>query len=395
MKIVLILAWVSLFSCNNYSKIDTSDTFKIEADSEKVINSQINHHGIVKQYDSFHKIILPYISQDLADEIYNQSKDIYHLRRIRVGHDYTISFKDSSFYKFKYNIDSKGYFYVLAQNDTLEYSIVHYQFEKDTVFADIKIDNMLIESISELGIDELIAINLSSIFAWDIDFTFDIRKNDRFNIFYEKLYLNGEYKGVGEIISASYINDKDTLSIYRYISEGNVEYFDSNGSNIKKEFLKAPVDFRRISSGFSYRRFHPILKKYKSHFGMDYVAEKNTPVYAIADGKIVYSGFKKYNGNYVHIRHKGGFESKYLHFNSISPKIKRNRYVKQGDVIGYVGKTGLATGYHVCFRFYLNGYPYNFSKVKNPITSKLESNTLEDYADHKNLYPFDINSYYK
>lgn len=351
-----------------------------------IYNDSIYVDQQIKRTDSFYKIMKGHLAHQEILKLYNDSKDTkFSLRRMRKGQSYKITYRDSLFYKFEYEIDSRG-FYEILRTDSNEYQsgVVLYELDKDTVYAEATIQSNLYQAMSDNNYPMLLAFELANVFAWDIDFAHEIYKNDKFQVYYESLSKNGEFVGVGKILAAKF--KKYSAFYYDFPDSTNYEYFSFDKKNIKKAFLKAPVEYSRISGTFG-GRFHPIQKRYKKHNGTDYVAPKNTPVMAVADGKIVERGKSKYNGNYVKVKYHGGFSAFYLHLNKFG-KFKRGQAVKQSDVVGYVGKTGLATGYHLCFQFRKNNKPYNFLKVKNPEATALDSIYYEDFDEKLSQFKF-------
>lgn len=208
-------------------------------------------------------------------------------------------------------------------------------------------------------------MELANIFGWDIDFALDIRKGDRFSLLYEEKYLNGEKIGDGNILSAEFTNQGKPFRAVRYQnSKGLANYYTPEGYSMRKAFLRAPLDFARISSGFNLRRKHPIHKSIRAHRGVDYAAPRGTPIFAAGDGRVTAAGYSKANGNYVFIQHGQRFTTKYLHLNK--RKVKKGRSVKQRQVIGTVGSTGYATGPHLHYEFLVNGVHRNPRTVALP-----------------------------
>lgn len=214
---------------------------------------------------------------------------------------------------------------------------------------------------AKAGLNSNQIINLANIFGWDIDFALDIRKGDSFHVVYEKQYIDGEYIGTGNILSAEFINQNETFHAIRF-TDG--EYYNAKGASLRKAFLRAPVNFRYISSNFNPKRFHPIQKRYKPHNGTDYRAKTGTPVVAAGNGKVTHSAYNRFNGNYVFIQHGDGIVTKYLHFSK--RKVKKGQRVKQGQVIGYVGSTGQSEAPHLHYEFLKNGVHRNPRTVKLP-----------------------------
>ncbi len=203
-------------------------------------------------------------------------------------------------------------------------------------------------------------MSLATIFGWDIDFALDIRKGDHFNVIYEENYIDGEFVGYGDIVAAEFTNQGEQFAAIRY-TDGN--YYTPEGRSMRKSFLRAPVNFKYISSNFNPRRFHPVQKRIKPHNGIDYAADVGTPVMSAGDGRVTASGYNRFNGNYVFIQHGDTYVTKYLHLHKRN--VKKGQWVKQGQNIGQVGRTGMVTGAHLHYEFLVNG------KHKNPRTVKL------------------------
>lgn len=227
-------------------------------------------------------------------------------------------------------------------------------------YASGEIENSFWNAGVKAGLSDNQIMSLATIFGWDIDFALDIRQGDHFNVVYEENYIDGEFVGFGDIVAAEFSNQGEKFAAMRY-TDGN--YYTPEGKSMRKSFLRAPVNFKYISSNFKPRRFHPVLKRWKAHNGIDYAAKSGTPVVAAGDGKVIAATYNKYNGNYVFIQHGDTYVTKYLHFTKRA--VKKGQWVKQGQVIGYVGKTGLATAPHLHYEFLVNG------KHKNPRTVNL------------------------
>lgn len=225
------------------------------------------------------------------------------------------------------------------------------------------------------GLDDGQIINLANIFGWDIDFALDIRKGDSFHVVYENKYVDGEFIGTGKILAAEFINQDDPFQAIRF-TDG--EYYSPDGKSMRKAFLRAPVNFKYISSNFKPNRFHPIQKRWKAHRGTDYRANKGTPVVAAGNGKVTHSTYNKYNGNYVFIQHGNGIVTKYLHFSKRA--VKKGQRVKQGQIIGYVGSTGMSQAPHLHYEFLLNGVHRNPRTVKLPDAKPINKKYRQSFA---------------
>jgi murein DD-endopeptidase MepM/ murein hydrolase activator NlpD len=211
-------------------------------------------------------------------------------------------------------------------------------------------------------------MRLAGIFGWDIDFALEIREGDSFNVIFEEQYIDGEYVGNGDIVAAEFVNQGETFTAIKY-QDGN--YYTPEGNSMRKSFLRAPVSFKYISSSFKKRRFHPVQKRWKAHRGVDYAANRGTPVMAAGDGKVIKAAYDKYNGHHVFIQHCEKYVTKYLHFTKRT--VKRGNSVKQGQVIGYVGSTGLASGPHLHYEFLVNGVHRNPRTVELPKAQPIAS----------------------
>ncbi len=247
------------------------------------------------------------------------------------------------------------------------------------------LETSLSEHMNQFGVSDAITSKFADIFAWDINFFLDPRKGDKFQILFEKKYAEGKFVGYGDVLAARYVNgQKEFLAFGLKDSEGRIKYYDANGKSVQKQFLKAPLSYSRISSGFTFRRKHPVLGYYRPHLGVDYAAPRGTPVYASADGKVSFSGRKGDFGNLVILTHGGAYETYYGHLHTISSKARSGMYVKQGDLIGTVGSTGMSTGPHLDYRMKRSGNFVNPASIIMPSNSSVESARKAEFEDHKN-----------
>jgi len=257
-------------------------------------------------------------------------------------------------------------------------NIVNKTIDVRTAYISGTITDSLYMSGKRAGLTDTLVVNLANIFDWDIDFILDIRSGDTFSVLYEEKYLDGEKIGNGDIIAAEFVNQGDAYQAVRYTdSKDNSNYYTPAGLSMRKAFLRAPIKFSYISSGFKPRRFHPILKRWKAHRGIDYRAKTGTPIRAAGDGKITHSTSNKYNGKYVFIQHGQGIVTKYLHMSRRA--VSRGKRVKQGQVIGYVGATGLAEAPHLHYEFLVNGVHRNPRTVKLPKAEPISKNEKSNF----------------
>ena len=323
-----------------------------------LVDSFIVIKGTVKQDQTLSDILYAnHINHPEIAEIVSKSKDIFDVRRINTGKEYTVICVDDS--------TERACYFIYQENPTnyvvmdLTEGIDVYRGKKE-VTTKLKvsygeISSSLSEAVDALGVSPRVSIKLSEIYAWTIDF-FKIQKGDAFKVYYENKYIDDEYIGIGRILASEFIHkNQNFYAFYHEENENFGEHFDEKGRTLRKAFLKAPLDFYRISSRYSTNRKHPVTGRWKGHFGTDYAAPKGTPIMTTANGTIVAASYTKNNGNFVKVKHTGIYTTQYLHMSKIKPGIRKGVYVKQGETIGYVGSTGLATGPHVCYRFWKNG----------------------------------------
>lgn len=255
-----------------------------------------------------------------------------------------------------------------------------FELPVDTVERSIyaNIDNTLYHSILAANVSYELGIKLSEVFAWQVNF-FRIDKNDFFKVVFEEYQANGKTVKIGDIKYALFYHQGDSFHAFAYNNGEDVGYFDKDGQNVKKAFLKAPLKYSRISSRYTKRRFHPVQKRWKAHLGTDYAAPRGTPIRTVGDGQIIAASYTAGNGRYVKVKHNSTYTTQYLHMSRIANGIKNGKRVKQGDVIGYVGSTGLATGPHLCFRFWKNGVQVDPFKVKAPPTNPVSDANKADF----------------
>ena len=232
------------------------------------------------------------------------------------------------------------------------------------------LDGSPYQTLVQQGADPALAVKLADVFAWQIDF-YRLRRGDRFHLVYEEQVVDGEPVGTGAILAARFAHAGEDFYAFRHVAGDRATYYDEQGRSLRKAFLKAPLKYSRISSRYTKRRFHPVLKRYKAHLGTDYAAPTGTPIHATGDGVVVAAGYTRGNGRYVKIRHNGTYTTGYLHMSKIGKGIKNGVRVRQGDVIGYVGSTGLATGPHLCYRFWKNGTQVDPLRLELPSAEPL------------------------
>ncbi len=271
--------------------------------------------------------------------------------------------EDGSFSGLRYRVSVNETLLIQRDKDTdkLTADIEAKEIETRYNFAQGEIDSSFWNAGVEAGLTDNQIMHLAGIFGWDIDFAMGIRKGDMFNIVYEEKYIDGEFVGFGDIVAAEFVNQGDRFVAIQY-EDGN--YYTPEGRSMRKSFLRAPINFKYVSSNFTKARFHPVQKRWKSHNGTDYVAAVGTPVMAAGNGKVIEASYNKYNGNYVFIQHGEKYVTKYLHLKKRG--VKRGDTVKQGQTVGYLGSTGMVTGAHLHYEFLVNGVHRNPRTVELP-----------------------------
>ena len=264
------------------------------------------------------------------------------------------------------------------------------------VFREATIDDSLFLAAQRGGISASITMELAGIFGGVIDFLLDTRQGDTFNLMFEEKYLDGEYIGHGKILAAQFTNQGETFTALRYVNnEGDSDFYNPAGESMRKAFLRNPVDFTRISDGFNLRRKHPILNTIRAHKGTDYAAPRGTPVVAAGDGRVTWVGRNGSFGKLVVIQHGERFQTKYAHLNGYASGIKKGNRIRQGQVIGYVGSTGGATGPHLHYEFLMDGVHRNSRTIHNqlPKAESVPHSEMQRFREHTQILLTQLESY--
>lgn len=260
---------------------------------------------------------------------------------------------------------------------------IHRIPDRQTAHASAVIDSSLFMAAQKASLSDSLTMDLAGIFGWDVDFALDIRKGDRFTVLYDQLYLDGERIGDGNILAAEFVNQGRTYRAVRYTdAEGRTDYYTPDGHSLRKAFLKTPVEFSRISSHFNLKRKHPVLNRIRAHKGVDYAAPKGTPIKVTGDGRVTFRGVKGGYGNVVIVQHGSEYSTLYAHLSGFAKGVNTGTRVRQGQTIGYLGMTGLATGPHLHYEFLVNGVHRNPLKVKFPDALPIDKRYRHDFAQH-------------
>jgi len=251
------------------------------------------------------------------------------------------------------------------------------------------ITSSLYQTLIDIDCSAGLAMEMSEIYAWSIDF-YRIQKGDRFKVIFTEKWVEDTRVGIGAIEACFFEHHKENFYAFPFEQDQVIDFFDENAKSLRKAFLKSPLKFGRISSSFTMRRYHPVQKRWKAHLGTDYAAPTGTPILAVGDGKVIEARYKKFNGNYVKIKHNGTYTTQYLHMSKFASGVRSGKFVRQGDIIGYVGSTGLATGPHVCFRFWKNGKQVNHRTQKLPASIPVKKELLPQFTANMDTLKFQL-----
>lgn len=355
--------------------------YGIPADSFNLVAGKIKRNTFISDLLIEHGVSMPDI-----DKVLENSRSVFDVRKIRPGQDYVLFCEKEGSQKAKYLVyeDNQATSYVFSFADSLNITRFKKKITSQIKFASGTIETSLWNAIEQGGFDPALASELSDIFAWTVDF-FGLQKGDKFKVVYEELMIDDKPFKTGKIFSASFISSGTTFTAIPFIQNGIETFFDAEGKSLKKAFLKAPLKFSRISSRFTASRFHPILKIRRPHFGVDYAAPTGTPVHSIGDGKIISVTNSGGEGRMVKIKHNGVYSTAYMHLSGFAPGLKPGKVVKQGELIGFVGSSGLSTGPHLDFRFYMNGSPIDPLKVSSPPAEPISQENMHNFEKVKEV----------
>lgn len=315
-----------------------------------------------------------------------QDKTARNLVNLRAGRVLTVQQTadgDLQWLRYKSGIDEDSQESILIQklNGQFVSKLESVNFEKQIVFRSGRIESSLFAAADKAGMPDSVAIQLTEIFGSDIDFHRELQKGDEFKVVYEDLTLEGRSARSGRVLAVEFVNNNKPYKAYWFAPSGNrnAGYYNEEGRSLKKSFLRSPLAFSRISSGFTPRRFHPIQQRWKAHNGVDYAAPTGTPIMATASGTVKFSGWQNGYGNFVEIQHHSGYSTAYAHLSRFGKGVKVGQKVEQGDVIGYVGATGWATGPHLHYEFRVNRVPKNPLSITVAQAEPLDRNSFGEF----------------
>jgi len=313
------------------------------------------------------ELLLPHkVDYQKIDQLARNVQDTFAVTKLRANKEYTILTRDTAQGADYFIYEPDVYSYVVYDlKDKLDAKVIYRPMVTSIKEAAGTINSSLWVTMQSYGFPIDLIDKMEGVLQWSLDF-YHIQNGDQFKLIYEENTIDGKYAGIGKVLGAYFKNyDNEYYGIY-YENGKFKGYYDEEGRPMKSPFLKSPVKYSRISSSYNPRRFHPVLKRVRPHYGTDYAAARGTPIMAVANGVVTRAGYGKGNGNYVKIKHDKTYATQYLHMSKFGKGIRSGVQVKQGQVIGYVGSTGLATGPHVCFRFWKNGRQVNHLRLKLP-----------------------------
>jgi len=397
-SLILLITGLLLTACRHKEKkTGTQDRIKpqekAEVKIEKFLHFPLNIYHIEKDTVQKNETLAKILNSHhiSSQEIYRITQEIDSLfdpKKIRAGKIYYMVYPKNS-------QDTTGKPEAFVYQETAaDYTVIYLHDKRDEILEKISkpviekkkeisvpIENSLFYDLQIRNISPVLALKLSDIYAWTVDF-FHLQPRDKFKAIYFDRYVDTTYLGVGDIKAAVFYHYGDTIYAFRYEFDtlnGRYDYFDEKGKTLRKQFLKSPIKFGRITSRYSLRRYVRLYGRIKPHFGTDFAAPVGTPIYSTADGVVEKVGYTRGNGNYVKIRHNATYSTQYLHMRNFAKGIRPGVRVRQGQVIGYVGMTGFTTGPHVCYRFWKNGKQVDPFKQKLPEAKSLDSTLLENY----------------
>ena len=327
---------------------------------------------IIKSGDTFYSTMVDFgVSPVVINQI-GQDRDLKDFISLRVNDQIYITIKNGTTYVKRFNED----FYIdvlTIENGEYEFERQRNSLEKIAQFREFIITDSLYASGKKADVPESVLGDLIYIFGWDIDYAYDIRNGDTVKILYEDVFSNGRLVSHGDILAAEFTNKGSEITVIRFTQRGRKDYYTTDSNNVRKAFLRTPIEFARISSHYNPNRKHPILNKIRAHKGTDYAARAGTAVKVTGDGVIKSAQYSNSYGNYIDVMHYNKYMTRYAHLRGFAKGIKKGAKVTQGQTIGYVGSTGLATGPHLHYEFHINGKHTDPVKVEPPNAQSINS----------------------
>ncbi|NOT75158.1 MAG: peptidoglycan DD-metalloendopeptidase family protein [Cyclobacteriaceae bacterium] len=350
-----------------------------------VVNDLQITEDVVKRNQRFSDLFQGYyVPAHVQQQLSLLSRDTFDFRKISTNKKYTLISEPDSLRSIRA---------LIYEPNPIDYYIFHFKdsmrveqgrrqvvtLEKEVAGV---IGSSLSETIEKLGISHELTNRFVDIFAWQIDFA-RLQKGDRFKLFYEEQSVNNQAIGIGKILGIYFEHFNHPYYAVPFDQGDGIDYFDDERKSLRKALLKYPIEFTRISSRYNLNRFHPVAKVFRAHLGTDFAAPTGTPIRTVGDGIVLEAGYKSNNGNYVKVRHNATYTTQYLHMSKIAPGMRAGERVRQGETIGFVGSTGLATGPHLCYRFWRNGVQVDALRVELPPSQPVKNEFVVQFDEAK------------
>ena len=342
----------------------------------------------IRSGDSAGALFRRWLDNNETDQAVRAASSVYSMTKIMPGRLFSVE-RDKETERanrFFYDIDEESRLVIERSADGFTARVDVFEFDTKLVKVSGVISSSLFEAMADAGESANLAVRLADVFSHQINFVNEVQEGDTFEMVVEKKYLGDEFRRYGDIVAARFVNDGETFEAFRFQDKnGRVHYFAADGSSLETEFLKAPLNFTRVSSGYTMHRRHPIFGKVRPHQGVDYAAPRGTPVKALGAGTVKFKGWKNGYGNTLVIRHGGGVETQYAHLSRFATSLKVGQKVDQGEVVAFVGATGTATGPHLDFRVMKNGkfvHPDSLSGARSAPVSKAERARFKQTVAH-------------
>jgi murein DD-endopeptidase MepM/ murein hydrolase activator NlpD len=392
-SVVLVNQYYLAPVLDQQSQISSEDSLLIEPITIKepnflygmVVDDYAVIEDKIKRNEVLGDILMQYnVPADIIHQISKLSKKVFDVRKIAPDKKYTVICDQDSLRTaraFVYEPNPIDYI-VFRFEDTLWVDVC--QREVTVVEKSIagEINTNLSQTIEELGISHDLTNRFVDVFGWQVDFQ-RLQKGDKFKLIYEEAQVQGVSVGIKQINAIYFEHFGSPYYAFPFDQGEGIDYFDDEGKSLRKALLKYPIEFTRISSRYTMSRFHPVQKRWKAHLGTDFAAPTGTPIRAVGDGTVQEAQYRSNNGNYVKIRHNATYTTQYLHMSKIAPGVRAGTRIKQGQTIGYVGSTGLATGPHLCYRFWRNGVQVDALKVELPPSQPVKQEFVEAFENVK------------
>lgn len=386
-----LLSLIILSSCGQKDGNYTVTSEEGTDSTEQIINIEYGlpadsfniHKGVIKPNQFLADILLKYhVSYPEIDRLVKKAKETFDVRYMKSGQSYAVFCGKDSIGKAKCFIyePNAEEFIVFDLRDSINVykGVKPLEIRENISYGTI--NSSLYQTLQDISASPALAMELANIYAWTIDF-YRIQKGDNFKVIYTEKYIDNQRIGIQDIKAVVFNHFGNDFYAFAYEQDEFVDYFDMEANSLRKAFLQSPLKFGRLTSSYTLKRFHPVQKRWKAHLGTDYAAPTGTPIMSTGDGVVEEARYSKFNGNYVKIRHNGTYTTQYLHMSKIGKGIKPGVKVRQGQTIGYVGSTGLATGPHVCYRFWKHGSQVNHRAEKLPPSNPVKKENQPAYYE--------------